>query len=237
MINCSANYQAEDHSESSLQLTLALKKSCSINPCNRPGFVDAWLKVPGREPEWSWHNPLKTFLPPFQTKRKSIKNYLIRVCYIRKLVSSHQKFWSNSWNVLNFALKMLMYLFVSWSWHGWPLWGINTPQRGNYILVNNHVYAKNIPYIFSATGSQNFKYGKLWPLVPLAMTNISLKILTASKSLAKIIDVSNSHSLCQALGDCRRANVCIFLIVASNRPLSGPLPKTTVFFLVKMSKH
>ena len=37
-------------------------------PCNRPGFVDAWLKVPGREPEWSWHNPLKTFLPPSQNK-------------------------------------------------------------------------------------------------------------------------------------------------------------------------
>ena len=91
-INCNANYQAEYHSESSLQLTLALKKTWIINPCNCAGFVDAWLKVPGREPEWSWHNPLKNFLPPFQTKKKSIKNYLIRVCYIRKLVSSHQKF-------------------------------------------------------------------------------------------------------------------------------------------------
>ena len=72
-INCNANYQAEDHSESSLQLTLALKKTWIINRCNRPGFVDAWLKVPGREPEWSWHNPLKTFVPPFQTQTKSIK--------------------------------------------------------------------------------------------------------------------------------------------------------------------
>ena len=34
---------------------------------------------------------LKTFCPLFRQK-KSIKNYLIRVCYIRKLVSSHQKF-------------------------------------------------------------------------------------------------------------------------------------------------
>ena len=68
-----------------------------------------------------------------------------------------------------------------------------------------------MPYIFSATGNHNFKYGQLLPLVPFAMTNISLKLLTTSKSLAKIIDVSNSHSLCQALGDCRRVNVCIFL--------------------------
>ena len=67
-VNCSANYQAEYHSESSLQLTLALKKTWIINPSNPPGFVDAWFKVPGREPEWSWHNPLKTFLPPFQNK-------------------------------------------------------------------------------------------------------------------------------------------------------------------------
>ena len=52
-INCNANYQAEYHSESSLQLTLALKKTWIINPCNLPGFVDALLKVPGREPEWS----------------------------------------------------------------------------------------------------------------------------------------------------------------------------------------
>ena len=64
-----------------------------------------------------------------------------------------------------------------------------------------------MPYIFSATGNHNFRHG----LVPLAMTNISLKILTASKSLAKIIDISNSHSLCQALDDCRRVNVCIVL--------------------------
>ena len=42
-----------------------------------------------------------------------------------------------------------------------------------------------MPYIFSATGNHNFKYGQLLPLAPLAMTNISLKILTASKSLAK----------------------------------------------------
>ena len=39
-----------------------------------------------------------------------------------------------------------------------------------------------MPYIFSATGNHNFKYGQLLPLVPLAMTNISLKILTASNS-------------------------------------------------------
>ena len=68
-----------------------------------------------------------------------------------------------------------------------------------------------MPYIFSATGNHNFKYGQLLPLVPLAMTNISLKILTASKSLAKIIDVSNSHSLCQALGDCMQTSECMHL--------------------------
>ena len=44
-------------------------------------------------------------------------------------------------------------------------------------------------YIFSATGSHNFKYSRLLPRAPLAMTNISLKIITASKSLAKNIDV------------------------------------------------
>lgn len=80
----------------------------------------------------------KPFCPLFKIKKIN-KNYLIHVCCIRKLVCSHLNFWSNSWNVLNYALKMLMYLFVSWSWHGWPLWGINTPQRGNYILLNNHV--------------------------------------------------------------------------------------------------
>ena len=79
-----------------------------------------------------------------------------------------------------------------------------------------------MPYIFSATGNHNFKYGQLLPLVPLAMTNISLKILTASKSLAKIIDVSNCHSLCQALGDCRRVNVCIFLNYSLKPPSLQP---------------
>ena len=169
MINCSANYQAEDHSESSLQLTLALKKSCSINPCNRPGFVDAWLKVPGREPEWSWHNPLKTFLPPFQTKRKSIKNYLIRVCYIRKLVSSHQKFWSNSWNVLNFAWKCWCICLLAGHDMGDPF-EVSTLRREviiyyltiMYMLITYHIFFLLQETIILNTVNFYLSYPLLW---------------------------------------------------------------------------